>query len=128
MANPKIVYTLDDGTDQTLNFLFPPKQQPAYVKTAVRHDNISTAGVRESILERVDEFLEFTMDSIRTGADLESWQGFLDQALTGAPFAFYPDGAQPAFVNYALENTESRIEYKSPGVYSLALKFRRYVP
>jgi hypothetical protein len=128
MANPKIVYTLEDGTDQTLNFAFPPRQQPAYVKTAVRHDNISTAGVRESVLERVDEFLEFTMDSIRTGADLEAWQAFLDYALGGAPFAFYADSSQAAFINYALEDTETRIEYKSPGVYSLTLKFRRYVP
>ena len=76
MANPKIVYTLDDGSDQTLTFLFPPKQQPAYVKTAVRHDNISTAGVRESILEHVDDFLEITMDSIRSGADLEAFDKF----------------------------------------------------
>ncbi len=128
MANPKIVYTLDDGTDQTLNFAFPPKQQPAYVKTAVWHDNVSTAGVRESILERIDDFLEFTLDSIRSGGDLASWQGFLDYALTGAPFALYPDSALPAFINYALEDTETRIEYKSPGVYSLALRFRRYVP
>ncbi len=128
MANPKIVYTLDNGTDQTLNFAFPPKQQPAYVKTGVRHDNVSTAGVRESILERIDDFLEFTLDSIRSGADLSDWQGFLDYALTGAPVALYPDSALPTFINYTLEDTETRIEYKSPGVYSLALRFRRYVP
>jgi hypothetical protein len=128
MSNPKIVYTPQDGAEQTLSFSFPPRQQPAYVCNAVRHDNISTAGIRESILERTDQFLELSLESIQAGADLENWQAFLDYALTGAPFAYYPDAAQPAFLNYALEPTELRIEYKGPGLYTLALKFRKYVP
>ena len=55
MANPKITYTPDGGTEQTLNFVHPPRNQPGYSKIAVRHDNVSTAGIRESVLERVDE-------------------------------------------------------------------------
>ena len=127
MANPKIVYTPTGGTEQTLSFLFPPRQQPGYLSTAVRHDNVSTAGIRESVLERVDQFLEFTMAWIQAGADLVNWKTFLDYALTGGPFAYYPDSAQPAFTNYVLEDTEANIEYKTPGVYSLKLKFRKQV-
>ena len=100
---------------------------PGYQKTAVRHDNVSTAGIRESVLEHVDEFMEFTMDFIKSGADLASWQAFLDHALTGATFAYFPDAAQPAFTNYTLEDTEAQIEYKAPGLYAIKLKMRKLI-
>ncbi len=127
MSNPKITYTPTGGTEQTLTFVFPPRQVPGYQKTAVRHDNVSTAGIRESVLERVDEFLEFTMDSIQSGTDLAGWQAFLDHALTGAAFAYFPDAAQPAFTNFTVEDAEAQIEYKAPGLYQLRLKMRKQV-
>ena len=127
MAYPKITYTPAGGTEQTLNFDFPPRQLPGYQKTAVRHDNVSTAGIRESVLERIDEFLEITMEWIQAGTDLANWRAFLDHALTGAPFAYYPEASLPAFTNYALEDTETQIEYKAPGVYALKLKLRKQV-
>jgi hypothetical protein len=126
MANPKIVYTPAGGAEQTLSFTHPPSQQPGYRKTAVRHDNLSTAGVRESVLERFDEFRELTLDWIQTGVDLANWQSFLDYALTGAVFAYYPDAAQPGFINYVVEDAEAGIEYKTPGTYALKLKLRRH--
>jgi hypothetical protein len=128
MANPKIVYTPTGGTEQTLNFAFPPRQQPGYQKVAVRHDNISTAGVRESVLERTDEFLELALEYIQAGTELANWQTFLDHALSGAAFAYYPDASQPAFTNYLLEDTDAMLEYRAPGRYSLRLKFRRLIP
>ena len=127
MANPKIVYTPAAGSEQTLSFSSPPRQQPGYLKTAIRHDNISTAGVRESVLERIDAFLEFTMDYIQAGSDLADWSAFLDYALTGGPFAFYPDASQTGYINCLLENTDAQIAYKAPGLYSLTLKFRQQV-
>jgi hypothetical protein len=77
------------------------------------------------VLERVDEFLEINQDWIRAGTDLANWQAFLDHALTGAAFAFYPDASVASFVNCLLEDTEARIEFKAAGVYSLTLKFRQ---
>jgi hypothetical protein len=127
MSYPKIVYTPAGGTEQTLNFVFPPRQLPGYQKTAVRHDNISTGGIRESVLERVDEFLELAMDWIQAGADLANWRTFLDHALTGAAFAYFPDAAQPAFVNYLLDDSETQIAYKAPGLYQLRLKMRKQI-
>lgn len=127
MSFPKIVYTPTGGTEQTLSFVRPPRQLPGYSKAAVRHDNVSTCGVRESVLERVDEFLELSLEWLQLGADLENWRAFLDHALTGAPFAYYPDAAQAGFVNYVLEDTETQIEYQAPGAYTLRLKFRKLV-
>ena len=127
MANPKIVFTLAEGAEQTLTFAFPPQQQPGYFKSAVRHDNVSTAGIRESVLERTDEFLELSLPWIRAGADLAAWQAFLDQALAGAAFSYYPDASQAAFDNYLLEDTETKLQWKSSGVYTVNLKLRKLV-
>ncbi|HEV2349012.1 MAG TPA: hypothetical protein VG028_04100 [Terriglobia bacterium] len=124
MANPQIVYTPAGGLQQIVNFVSPPQQQPGYLKTAIRHDNISTAGIRESVLERTDQFLELTLNWIRAGADLANWTAFLDYALTGAAFAYYPDASLNAYTNYVLEDTGARIAYKAAGIYALKLKCR----
>ena len=124
MSNPQIIYTPAGGTQQTLSFVSPPKQQPGYVKSAVRHDNISTSGIRESVLERIDQFTELTLDWIRAGTDYANWTTFLDFALTGAAFAYYPDASLAVYTNYVLEDTGARMDYKATGVYSLKLKFR----
>ena len=127
MSYPKIVYTPAGGTEQTLNFTSAPRQQPGYSKNAVRHDNISTAGFRESVLERIDIFLELNVNYIQAGNDLAGWSAFLDTALTGAPFAYYPDASQPAFINCLLEDTGETVAYMAPGVYSVKVKFRQQV-
>lgn len=127
MSNPKIVYTPAGGSEQTLSFTQAPRQQPAYFKAAVRHENVSTAGVRESVLERTDEFLELHCEWVASGTDLNSWQAFLDHALTGAAFAYYPDAALSSFTNYLLEDAEAKLEYKAPGMYSTRLKMRKQI-
>ncbi len=124
MSFPKIVYTPAGGPELTVSFTFPPRQLPAYHKVAARHDNLSTTGIRESLLERAEEFLDLSVDWIQAGSDLDNWRNFLDYALTGAPFAYYPDASDSSFTNYVLEDTEARLEYRAPGRYSLALKFR----
>jgi hypothetical protein len=127
MSYPKIVYTPTGLSQQTLNFMTPPARQPVTWKVAVRHDNVATSGVRESVLERVDQFLEINMDWIRSGSDLAGWQAFLDHALTGATFDYYADASVAASVTCVLEDTEARLEFKAPGVYALALKMREAV-
>ena len=83
--------------------------------------------MRESVLERTDEFLEFTLEFIKAGTDLANWQAFLDHALTGAAFAYYPDATQAAFSIYLLEDTEAAVKWKAPGVYTLSLKLRKQI-
>ena len=119
MSYPKIVYTPIGQSQQTLSFALPPTRQPAAWK--------ATSGVRESVLERVDQFLEINMGWIRTGSELANWQAFLDHALTGATFDYYADTSVASFVTCVLEDTEARLEFKAVGVYSLALKLRQAV-
>jgi len=123
---PKIIYTPAGGAEQTLQFHAPARFIPGYSRTAVRHDNIATAGIRESVLERIDDLLEIAVEFVFT-ADVAYWQGFFDHALTGAAFAYYPDAAVSSFTNYLFEDTDARLEYVSAGRYQVKLKMRKMI-
>lgn len=126
MANPQIIY--DPGTGPVaLAFTYPPRNIAAYNAIATRHDNMASSGVRESILERVDNFLEFDMRTVLIGSDVRAWNAFMQYALQGGQFAYYPDSSQPAFTNYLLEQTTWNAAYKAPGLYSFKLKFRQVI-
>jgi hypothetical protein len=126
MANPQIIY--DPGTGPvTLAFAYPPRNVAAYQSVATRHDNVASSGVRESILERIDHFLELNLQAVLAGADVEAWNSFMQYALTGGQFAYYPDASQSSFANCWLEDTTWSASYKAPGLYSFKLKFRQVV-
>jgi hypothetical protein len=124
--NPKIIYDPGAGP-ATLNFLRPPRRVPGYSREATRHDNLATSGVREAVLERVDQFLEIEMDYVALGSDVSAWAAFLDYALQGGQFSYYPDALGTAFTNYWLEDTNWKAEYQHAGQYTFKLKFRQVV-
>ena len=126
MANPQIVYNPGAGPI-TLAFKYPPRIVPAYESVATRHDNVASSGVRESILERIDNFLEISMETVLSGPDVAAWNQFVQYALTGAQFAYYPDRSQSSFNCYWLEDTNWKAGYKAAGIYSFKLKFRQVV-
>lgn len=126
MSNPQIIY--DPGTGPVaLAFSYPPRNVAANNAVATRHDNVASSGVRESLLERIDNFLEFDMQTVLAGNDVAAWSAFMQYALTGGPFAYYPDSSQAAFTNYELEQTTWNAAYKAAGIYSFKLKFRQVV-
>ena len=128
LAIPKIVYTpIGSLTPSTFNFARQPRNLAAYNRVAKRHDNLSTAGVKEVVVERVDNFLEFDMPWVAIGSDVNGWDSFMQNALQGVPFSYYPDGTQSAYTNYTLEETGWRPEYKAPGQYSFRMVFRQVV-
>jgi hypothetical protein len=126
MANPQIVYPILNGT-ATLLFQRPPRRVPAYSAQAIRHDNIASSGVRESILERIDNFLDLEMEWVGIASDVTNWANFMAYALQGGAFAYYPDSSQAAFTNYWLEDTNWTAAYKAAGQYTFKLKFRLVV-
>jgi hypothetical protein len=126
MANPQIVYNPGAGP-VTLSFSYPPRTVPAYESVVTRHDNVASSGVRESILERIDNFLEISMETVLSGVDVAAWNAFMQYALAGGQFAYYADSSTFAFTNYWLEDTSWTAGYKSAGIYSFKLKFRQVV-
>ena len=126
MSYPQIVYPFGNST-ATLTFLRPATKVPAYSQKAVRHDNVASSGVRESILERVDNFLDFDMEWVGLGADVTAWAQFMAYALQGGEFQYYPDASQVGFTNYWLEDTDWDAAYRSPGQFTFHLRFRQVV-
>ncbi len=124
MAFPKIIY---GSAGSVLQFQRPPRKIPAYIMDAVRHDNVASSGVREAILERIDNFLEFEMEWVAIGTDVANWQAFIAYALQGGQFSYYPDASQSNFTNYWLEDHSWDAAYKTPGQYTFKLKFRQVV-
>ncbi len=122
---PKIVFPTGGGT--TLTFVYPPRQVPYKTYAAIRHDNLASSGVRESIYERRDEFLNFTMEYVKAGADVSAWDSFMQFALTGAPFDFYVDATINSYATYVLEETSWNAAFKSLGMFSFSMKFRKRV-
>ncbi len=122
MAFPKIIYGAS-----TLTFLRQPRRVPAYMMEATRHDNVASSGVRESILERIDNFLELDMEWVGIGSDVTNWQAFFAYALQGGQFAYYPDAALSGHTDYLLEDTTWTAAYKVPGQYTFKLRFRQAV-
>jgi len=112
----------------TLTFRYPPRFKPSYAKSAVRHDNVASSGVKEVVYERTDNFIEFDMEWI-LAADRAGWQSFLDFALEGGAFDYYPDASLSAFDAYVFENMDARLAWKAPSVDTLTgVKMRKRVP
>jgi hypothetical protein len=119
---PKIVYPSGGGT--TLFVEPAARLVPAFSKKAVRHDSYSTAGIRESVLERIDNFLQFTVEWLKAGSQAAGWTAFADYSLAGEPFDYYPCRDLPYFATYLLDSDEFEAAYKNVGRYTLSPRFR----
>jgi len=122
-----IAYTPVGGSLTGFTFVYPPRNVPRFSRNFVRHDNVASSGVRESLLERIEKFLSFDI-LVATGADLTNWSLFMDYAGLGGPFDFTP----PASYNipkttYLLEDTNWETKYKSSGLFTFSVKFREDV-
>lgn len=122
---PKIVYPSGGGS--TLLFLRQPRQVDFDNRTAVRDDNIASSGVQETIYQRTDIFLTFTMEYVNSSTDVTSWQTFIESAEQGLPFDYYPDSSSGTFVTYFLVGTNWTAKYKQLGMYTFDVKFRKRV-
>jgi hypothetical protein len=127
MAFPKIIYDPGSGA-VTLQFLRPNRRVSAGNLEALRHDNIASSGVKEAVHERTDEFLEFEMEWVGIGADEAAWRAFMDFALQGGEFDYYPDADLGSSAAYTLEDHAYNSAWKTPGQYTFKTKFRKKVP
>jgi hypothetical protein len=120
---PEIIY--DPGTGPTtLIFTFPPIQKP-YLddREAVRHDSMTSSGLRQVALERVDIIKPLQMESV-PWEDLPAWAAFIDAALTGIEFAYYPDATLPDFQTFELVDTSFSPKFGFRGMSKFTLKLR----
>ncbi len=120
---PKIIWPHSGGS--TLLFDYPPRNQPYDERVAVRHDNISSAGVRESIYERTDTYLNLEIEYSKT-ANMAQWDSFIQYAEQGGSFDFYPDSTLGASTQYLLEGTSWTAAYKQIGMFTFTVRLYLY--
>src|SRR5438876_3595722 len=127
---PKIVYP--SGGANTLQFAYWPRFYTGGYRTT-RHDNVASSGVQERIWERTDVVLMFSMEYVKgtlpypgTGSDLLNWDAFVQYALKGGAFDYYPDpiGTPTDIRTCFLEHTNYEPKWKSLGMITFDMVFR----
>ena len=90
---------------------------------ALRHDSITSSGVRQSMTERVDRNLTVTFESI-PWTDLPNWEAFFAYAIQGGPFDYYPDATLGTFQVRQLVDDKVSAKYQSYGLSSISFSMR----
>jgi len=108
----------------TLIFQWPGKGFPYVNWERKGHDDFSTGGLEQSITWYLDRILDFEVPYIAAGEDAGAWQEFLNVALYRVPFDFYKDSTKPAYATLILTDDTSKLAYKAPGLYSIAIRAR----
>jgi hypothetical protein len=113
-----------------LNLRVFPNKIPAFSLKVNRTKTRSYAGFLQAFEQFQDNFLEFEMPRMTTGADVAAWDAFLTWAAGGGAFDYYPNGGAPggAFTSYWwIENDDIKASYKSPGWYEGSFKFTQAI-
>jgi hypothetical protein len=128
LAIPKIVYTLVSGA-VTLNFTYPPVQKAGTNDlSAQRADAISLSGRKQTWWTRTDEFFILTMEYADIASDMPLWDAFIQYALMGGTFDYYPDATLLTFSTFTLEDTDFNPKFNFRSIAKFTLKLREYVP
>lgn len=121
---PKLQYNPGTGVI-TLPFTYPPIQKSgAPDLTAVRNDSISISGLKQTMSERVDEFLPLQMEFVPL-ADLPAWQDFMHFALAGGLFNYFPDHLLTHFTTYTLEDSSWTPKRNCFGISKFTIRMRK---
>lgn len=122
---PKVVYNPGSG-DVTLSFQRGPLDFRAKYVARV-HDNVSTAGFRERVVEALDLIINFGMDHMleSDATDLTAWYTFMGFALAGGQFNFYPNvNIGTEYYHCLCDDQGFEPVRKGPGRYAAAFTFR----
>jgi hypothetical protein len=120
---PKIIYDPGSGP-VTLNFTYPPTQKPMIDnRAAVRHDSMSSSGFRQVALERVDIIRPLQFENV-PWIDLQNIGTFIDFALQGFSFSYYPDATLTAFQTFELSDTDFNPTFNVRTLSKFNLKLR----
>jgi hypothetical protein len=113
------------GQPQTLSFVFPPTSKPRFSQQATRNDVFSTAGNRQTVVQRINQTFPITMSNILDGADADAWNQFLAWALTGGEFVYFPDATNPDNSDTCfMVDTTAQLVFVSTGIWSLSCTFQ----
>lgn len=124
---PRFAYNAGLGIVDFTPSLPPNKKTPFAPLEAIRHDSITSTGLKQSVLERIDVMTVLAFDNVPE-SDMASWQAFFQWTLAGNQFTYYPDSTVEAVsVEYTLEDMDWTPKWVSLQNYSFTMKMRTYV-
>jgi hypothetical protein len=123
VPTPKFIY--DPGTGAVAVTPTYPHVKKPYMNNfeALRHDSITSSGIRQSMLERVDRVLKVTFEDV-PWTDLPMWESFFAYAIQGGSFKFYPDDSLTAFQTWELVDDKVDVVFVSIGLSKFEMNLR----
>jgi hypothetical protein len=75
-------------------------------RTVLRHDSITSSGIKQSIVERTDQFNPLVFTFVPQ-ADIPQWVTFMNYAQNGGAFTYYPDSTNfLSHTDYSLDDMD----------------------
>lgn len=124
----EFVYLWGGSLRSFLQPTYPAYQKPlADQKTSVRHDSITSSGIRQAIVERKEIFKPLNFAFVPQ-VDMPMWQTFTDWALDGQVFTYYADSTVfTAHTDYSLEDTTWTPKKAAFGHATFSINMRQWV-
>jgi hypothetical protein len=122
MGLPKIIYT-PVSTPVELDCKRGPQNFQCYYATR-KNENVSTSGLKETVLEHNDILISFDMPAMRIDDDLPAWAALMSFALGGGQFDFYPNISIDEHYHLVSEDTGFAPAYVGLRTYKASFLFR----
>lgn len=105
----------------------PTNKEPIFGQEATRHDSITTSGLQQSVVERVDRVTPLEFPFIPQ-SDLNNWDAFITWAIQGNQFQYAPDATAPLTYTTCYLMTQ-KVAYKRVGyqLFSISLQLRQVI-
>lgn len=127
MIQVMFVYNLGAGDIYFTPAIPPIGKLPLGELSVQRHDSITSSGIKQEVLERLDEFLPFSFQYVPQ-SDLAAWKAFMTYALKGGVFAVRPNAADPTvWGEYSMESLVWTPKFVSLGIFSFDFQCRLWV-
>jgi hypothetical protein len=122
------LFTYNAGTgDVSLTPTYPPTgKQPLDCLAATRHDSITSSGIKQSVLERIDDVMTLTFTMVPQ-SDLAAWKTMMAWLLAGNVFAYFPNSLVSSWNDYTLDDMDWTPKWVAPFTFSFELHCRLWV-
>jgi hypothetical protein len=127
MIVPTFIYNLGAG-DIYFTPTWPPiGKQPLDGLEATRHDSFTSTGIKQSVLERVDDVMTLSFQFVPQ-SDLAAWKAFMTWALAGNIFAYRPNSTDhTVWGEYTLDSMAWTPKFVCVGTFSFDIQCRLWV-
>jgi hypothetical protein len=93
-------------------------------QAAERHDSITTSGLQQSVIERVDRLFDLDFQVVPQ-TDLAGWDAFISWAIMGNQFQYAPDSTNlSSYVTCYLMSPEVPYKRIAFELFAITLKLR----